>query len=403
MNFGKRAWRYICRKRGKTFLLLLIFFVADAMVFGALSIMETSDSIQKEIEELSFSKVTIECLDEKGFTEKDVGKVEELENVGRINRLSQCEVYPNNFAPVPGGGEDSVSKARLLGFDDMEKDSLFEEGRCRITEGNFPKLKEQVVVSQFLAEANGFGIGDTIAFLDEDGDEIRAVIAGLFLTGSEREQTDKISTVNRMENQIYVRTDFIRDIEGENYWKLAAYIREPERLEETEKKVQELFEERAGVGTLDTVYRQMKFSLSQTARTFRLILYLTVFTAVFITGLLLCMWMRGRKTEIAVFISLGIPRTEILLQMALETVAIYSAGCLASAELSAWVMNIPVVKKMGILAEGMGNVGISLQFSAYRLLLVWGVGSAILAALTGMASIQCFRKKIKEILSEMEG
>ncbi len=111
MNFGKRAWRYICRKRGKTFLLMLIFFVADGMVFGTLSMMEASDSIQKEIEEQSFAKVTIECLDEKGFTENDVGKVEELENIGRINRLSQCEVYPNNFVPVPGGEEDGEGTA----------------------------------------------------------------------------------------------------------------------------------------------------------------------------------------------------------------------------------------------------------------------------------------------------
>ncbi len=285
----------------------------------------------------------------------------------------------------------------------MEKDSLFEEGKSRIVEGDFVKSKEQAVVSRFLAEMNGIKIGDTLNFMDEDGGKSSVVIVGLFLTGSEREQTDKISTANRMENQIYVDTDFIRNTTGEDYRKLAVYVREPERLEETEKKIQELFEERASVGTLDTVYRQMKFSLSQTKRIARLVCYLTVFTAVFITGLLLCMWMRGRKTEIAVFISLGIPRAEILLQMALETAVIYSAGCLWAAGLSAWVMNIPAVKAIGILDEGAKATGIGLQFSVCRLLLVWSVGSAISAALTGMASIPCFRKKIKEILSEMEG
>ncbi|MCI8638641.1 MAG: ABC transporter permease [Coprococcus sp.] len=403
MNFVKRAWRYICRKRGKTFLLFLIFFVADSMVFGTLSMMESSDAIQKEIEEQSFAKVTIECLDEKGFSEEDVGKVESLENIGGINRLSQCEVYPNDFAPVAGGEEEGGGKIRLLGFDDLEKDSPFEEGRCRIVNGDFIKSEKQAVISRFLAEMNGLEIGDPITFMDESGGERTVEIAGFFQTGSEREQTDKVDTVNRMENQVYVNTNLIKDIQGENYRKFAAYVKEPKRLEETEEKIQELFEERADVGTLDTVYQQIKFSLSQTERIARLVFYLTIFTAVFITGLLLCMWMRGRKTEIAVFISLGISRMEILFQTVLETIVVYSAGCMISAGISAGVMNLPVVREAGILPEGAKAAGIAFSFSAGRMLLVWGVGSVVIVFLAAMAIAPCFRKNIKEILSEMEG
>ena len=63
--------------------------------------------------------------------------------------------------------------------------------------------------------------------------------------------------------------------------------------------------------------------IGQTGRITFLIFALTVTSGSLITGLLLAMWMRSRKTEIAVLISLGIAKGNILSQMILEEMILY--------------------------------------------------------------------------------
>lgn len=65
MTWMKRALCYIRRKRIKTFLLFLIFFVSVFAILGAWSVLYASDQVGRRIKENSNSKVTMESMDQE--------------------------------------------------------------------------------------------------------------------------------------------------------------------------------------------------------------------------------------------------------------------------------------------------------------------------------------------------
>ena len=114
--------------------------------------------------------------------------------------------------------------------------------------------------------------------------------------------------------------------------------------------------------------------------------------------MLLCMWMRNQKIEIAVFISLGISKMELFVQMFIEIFILFSLGMIVSAgiyyvflsSLESWI-------------NRMENINFKMVFSVNTIGKVWSAGDLILIALMVIAAIPLFKKNIKETLSEMEG
>lgn len=324
MNFVKRAMCYVRRKSGKSVLLFFLFLVADITILGTLAILDTSSGINDEIRRQTNAKVVIENLEvNRSLTEQDYRKLLDIASINSMNRMAKCILYPNGFAPITGADESEIGQVCLIGFDDMEKDSPFTENVCRLVAGEFAKDENEIVINQHLAERNQIEIGDELYFIsgNEDGS---ARVTGFYLTGNERKQTENVLTINRIENQIYTNLSFAVEMGAERYEKIIAYVNNPEQLSETADLIGNTLGEGIGISTQDTMYQKMKFSIMQIERVTKLVFGLTMMTSIFVVGMLLCMWMRNRKVEIAVFISLGIPKLEVFLQMMTEIVCIYS-------------------------------------------------------------------------------
>ena len=396
MNCVKRAMCYIRRKLGKTLLLFFIFLVADCTILGTLSILDTSSLINDEIRRQTNSKVAIESMEER-LTEQDALEILEIDNVNSINRIAKSVVDTNGFAPVFGGEEEAVWQVNLYGSDDLEKDSPFTENVCRIVDGTYAKGNGEVVINQFLAEANEIKLGDTISFISGD-EAVSATVTGFYLTGSERKQTDTVATINRMENQIYTNTALMEKLGIGSYEKIVSYVDNPEMLSETADRISECVGNKAGISTQDTMYQKMKFSIMQVERVTKLIFVLTVITSIFVVGMLLCMWMRNRKVEMAVFISLGISKAEVFLQMLIEIIFTYSLSCLMAA--GAFYMFTPMLSQS---LGGLDGFSRGISFSLWNVWKVWFWGVAVLIVTTLVAMFPCLTKKIKDTLSEMEG
>lgn len=398
MSFVKRAMCYIKRKIGKTLLLFFIFMVANCTILGTLSILDTSALINDEIRRQTNSKVMVEsnAANEK-LIEQDALEILATDNVNGINRMAKSVVYSNGFAPVPGGEEDAEWQVNLCGFDDLEKDSPFTENVCRMIEGTYAKADNEVVINQFLAETNQIKIGDTVSFI-LGNETVSAKVTGFYLTGSERKQTDAVATINRMENQIYTNISFMEKLGIGNYEKIIAYVDDPELLSETADNISSVLGDKAGISTQDTMYQKMKFSIMQVERVTKLIFILTVITSIFVVGMLLCMWMRNRKVEMAVFISLGIAKVEVFLQMVLEIICVYSLSSIIAAGI--FGVFTPLLSELMSKIDGFG-FGIS--FSIWNVWKVWLIGMATLVIITLIAMMPCLTKKIKDTLSEMEG
>lgn len=398
MDFVKRAMCYVRRKSGKSVLLFFLFLVADITILGTLAILDTSSGINDEIRRQTNAKVVIENLEvNRSLTEQDYRKLLDTASINSMNRMAKCILYPNGFAPITGADENEIGQVCLIGFDDMEKDSPFTENICRLVAGEFAKDENEIVINQHLAEQNQIEIGDELYFIsgNEDGS---ASVTGFYLTGNERKQTENVLTINRIENQIYTNLSFAVEMGAERYEKIIAYVNNPEQLSETADLIGNALGEGLGISTQDTMYQKMKFSIMQIERVTKLVFGLTVMTSIFVVGMLLCMWMRNRKVEIAVFISLGIPKLEVFLQMMTEIVCIYSLSCMMSA--GAFHAIIPFLSE---LMGGMDGVRINLVFSMRNVWKVWGIGVIVLILITLIVMLPCLTKKIKDTLSEMEG
>lgn len=398
MNFVKRAMRYVCRKSGKSVLLFFLFLVADITILGTLAILDTSSGINDEIRRQTNAKVVIENLEvNRSLTEQDYRKLLDIASINSMNRMAKCILYPNGFAPITGADENEIGQVCLIGFDDMEKDSPFTENVCRLVTGEFAKDENEIVINQHLAEQNQIEIGDELCFISEN-ENGSARVTGFYLTGNERKKTENVLTINRIENQIYTNLSFAVEMGAERYEKIIAYVNNPEQLSETADVIGNTLGEGLGISTQDTMYQKMKFSIMQIERVTKLVFGLTVMTSIFVVGMLLCMWMRNRKVEIAVFVSLGISKLEVFLQMMTEIVCIYFLSCIMSAGVFRAI--IPFLSE---LMGGMDGVRMNLVFSMRNVWKVWGIGVIILILITFIVMLPCLTKKIKDTLSEMEG
>lgn len=398
MNFVKRAMCYVRRKSGKSALLFSIFLVADITILGALAILDTSSDINDEIRRQTNAKAVIESPGvNRSLTDRDYLKLLDMANINSINRMAKCTLYPNGFAPIAGADVSETGQVCLIGFDDMEKDSPFTENVCRLVAGEFAKAENEIVINQHLAERNQIEIGDELHFISENGDG-SARVTGFYLTGNERKQTENVLTINRIENQIYTSLSFAVEMGAERYEKIVAYVNDPEQLSKTADEIGAALGEEPGISTQDAMYQKMKISIMRIERVTKLVFGLTVMTSIFVVGMLLCMWMRNRKVEIAVFISLGIPKSEVFLQMMTEIVCIYSLSCMTSAGVFRAI--IPFLSE---LMGGMDGVRMNLAFSMRNVWKVWGTGAIVLTLVTFIVMLPCLTKKIKDTLSEMEG
>lgn len=390
MNYLQRAFCYISRKRLKSLLLLMIFMVINCMVLGILGIQMASEEVMKELRSNAESKVILEIRQgAEQFTEGDVQGFLQIPNINWINCLWSEQIEIQELAPVIGDEQsDQLFTVHLQNR--VDKDSPFEEKIYRLVEGDFPSASNEIVINQLLADQNGIQVGDVI--------QGNYRITGIFLSGTERQQTEKVATVNRIENQIYILADENLSESHKGYSKVICYATEPEELDELVGTLNERCNENAYVQANDHTYQKMRISIEQTGRITLFVLAITLITGCLVTGLLLSMWMRGRKTEIAVYVSLGLKKSNILLQAVVEGLMLYIISFIISEFLVCKLLPM-VSSSLGILESAGGSWNTDYVGS----LLTLGCGMCMIILLTVIAMFPYLKKHPKEILSEMEG
>lgn len=390
MNYLQRAFCYISRKKLKSLLLFLIFTVVNCMVLGILGIQRASEEVMKNLRSNTESKVILEIRQGAGqFTEADVQGILETPNINWINRLWSEQTGIPELAPVIGDGQSEQSFTVHL-QNRVDKDSPFEEQIYRLVEGDFPSSGNEIVINQLLADRNGLQVGDDIQGTYR--------VTGIFLSGTERQQTEKVATANRIENQIYRMAEENLTESGKGYTKVICYVTEPEKLDELAGTLEERYNEKAHVQANDTTFQKMRISIKQTGRITMFVLVITLITGCSVTGLLLSMWMRGRKTEIAVYVSLGLEKSNLFMQAVAEGLALYIISFVISGFL-AYILLPKLSGSLGI-SESAGGSGMA-DYAGNLLALVCGVCMIIL--LTAIAMFPYLKRHPKEILSEMEG
>ena len=406
MPFYQRGVLYLTRKRAKSILLLMIFLFVNSMILGTNMILHAAQSTEAAMKEKTKAKVVCEMIDAgQPVTEVDARKIGNLDAVTSINRMGQQAAYLPELLLVTGNTstEADNQKVSLLSFDDMETDSPFADQSFRLTEGRLigPDSRYCAVVNQGFAQANGLKVGDTFSLENEEGKKTTVEIIGEYLAGNETRQEKETLALYRQENQIYIDNTAYLELFGEKgFYKLSAYVSQPELLDSLAGEIQEIVGEKAEVTTSDTLYQQMKAPLTQITRVVSLMRLLAFGTGTAVVSLLLCMWMRSRQKEMAVFLSMGEGKSVVFWQALLESAVVFLIALLGACALGAaaagWMQKL-------LLATVDTGTSLTVTLQAGDIAQLLGIGGAVVGIGVLLSLIPVLRSNPKDILSRMEG
>ena len=405
MKFYQLAFRYLCRKKSKTFILLLVLLFINSMILGSYMILHATEDSRITMQEKMGTKAVLEVKGSDRFiTENEVRKIRDMDGVISVNRMADSAVYPVNFNPITNSDSEDENnwKVTLLSYDELERDSAFSDLRYRLMKGDMitESSGKGAVINFALADANGLEIGDEMEVGTETGSVINVKIIGVFVAGSERNQMDTLPAVNRIENQIFIDNKSYTGLsDNAGYRKIAVYTKNPDQIDVLVQELKDFLGSRAEIATADILYRQLEVPLNRIVRVMKLMLVFTLAAGVTITSILLCMWMRSRKREIAVFISMGKKKTDILMQVFMETAAVFCLSVFGACVIGSGMAGI--MKELLMKENTAVLLSVSLQAGDIAAMFFAGGCIAVIAVCISLLPI--LRANPKDILSKMEG
>lgn len=405
MKFYQLAFRYLCRKKSKTFILLLVLLFINSMILGSYMILHATEDSRITMQEKMGTKAVLEVKGSDRFiTENEVREIRDMDGVISVNRMADSAVYPVNFNPITNSDSEDENnwKVTLLSYDELERDSAFSDLRYRLMKGDMitESSGKGAVINFALADANGLEIGDEMEVGTETGSVINVKIIGVFVAGSERNQMDTLPAVNRIENQIFIDNESYTGLfDNAGYRKIAVYTKKPDQIDVLVQELKDFLGSRVEITTADILYRQLEVPLNRIVRVMKFMLVFTLAAGVTITSILLCMWMRSRKREIAVFISMGKKKTDILMQVFMETAAVFclsvSGACVIGSGMAGIMKELLMEENTAVL------LSVSLQAGDIAAMFFAGGCIAVIAVCISLLPI--LRANPKDILSKMEG
>lgn len=405
MKFYQLAFRYLCRKKSKTFILLLVLLFINSMILGSYMILHATEDSRITMQEKMGTKAVLEVKGSDRFiTENEVRKIRDMDGVISVNRMADSAVYPVNFNPITNSDSEDENnwKVTLLSYDELERDSAFSDLRYRLMKGDMitESSGKGAVINFALADANGLEIGDEMEVGTETGSVINVKIIGVFVAGSERNQMDTLPAVNRIENQIFIDNEsYMGLFDNAGYRKIAVYTKKPDQVDVLVQELKDFLGSRVEITTADILYRQLEVPLNRIVRVMKLMLVFTLAAGVTITSILLCMWMRSRKREIAVFISMGKKKTDILMQVFMETAAVFCLSVFGACVIGSGMAGI--MKELLMKENTAVLLSVSLQAGDIAAMFFAGGCIAVIAVCISLLPI--LRANPKDILSKMEG
>lgn len=405
MKFYQLAFRYLCRKKSKTFILLLVLLFINSMILGSYMILHATEDSRITMQEKMGTKAVLEVKGSDRFiTENEVRKIRDMDGVISVNRMADSAVYPVNFNPITNSDSEDENnwKVTLLSYDELERDSAFSDLRYRLMKGDMitEGSGKGAVINFALADANGLEIGDEMEVGTETGSVINVKIIGVFVAGSERNQMDTLPAVNRIENQIFIDNESYTGLfDNAGYRKIAVYTKKPDQIDVLVQELKDFLGSRAEIATADILYRQLEVPLNRIVRVMKFMLVFTLAAGVTITSILLCMWMRSRKREIAVFISMGKKKTDILMQVFMETAAVFCLSVFGACVIGSGMAGI--MKEL--LMEENTAVLLSVSLQAGDIAAMFFAGGCIAVIAVCISLLPILRANPKDILSKMEG
>ena len=343
MTPWKRAWLYVCRERKRSIRLILLCLVLTVFMqlcsWVQASMAQNAETLRKAI------GASFRIEDDADGTLINDNLIAEIEDVGNIRRASGENLqllYSESVLPLPGmlaGGDDEgqFMMSYYSGhYSDMEQH--FRTGELELIEGRHitPEDSWSAVISRALAEQNGLSVGDR--FEAGYSPETRAedpslpeepfsfTIVGTFDITGQQTQLNQAEP-SMLQNAVFIDAAAGHAIDSgdpthSRYWYGVIFmVDDPRDLEQTVAAAQSNLDmQHFRCVVNDTEYRQSVQPLERMETTMKLLTVVLVGIGTIILALVLLLWIRQRTKEIGIYLSIGLSKRNILLQLLTESV-----------------------------------------------------------------------------------
>ena len=343
MTPWKRAWLYVCRERKRSIRLILLCLVLTVFMqlcsWVQASMAQNAETLRKAI------GASFRIEDDSDGTLINDNLIVEIEDVGNILRASGENLqllYSESVLPRPGmlaGGDDEgqFMMSYYSGhYSDMEQH--FRTGELELIEGRHitPEDSWSAVISRALAEQNGLSVGDR--FEAGYSPETRAedpsrpeepfsfTIVGIFDITGQQTQLNQAEP-SMLQNAVFIDAAAGHAIDSGDpthsryRYGVIFMVDDPRDLEQTVAAAQSNLDmQHFRCVVDDTEYRQSVQPLERMETTMNLLTVVLVGIGTIILALVLLLWIRQRTKEIGIYLSIGLSKRNILLQLLTESV-----------------------------------------------------------------------------------
>lgn len=343
MTPWKRAWLYVCRERKRSIRLILLCLVLTMFMllcsWVQASMAQNAETLRKAIG----ASFRIED-DADGMLIND-NLIAEIEDVGNILRASGENLqllYSESVLPRPGmlaGGDDEgqFMMSYYSGhYSDMEQH--FRTGELELIEGRHitPEDSWSAVISRALAEQNGLSVGDRFEAGYSPGtraedpsrpeEPFSFTIVGIFDITGQQTQLNQAEP-SMLQNAVFIDAAAGHAIDSGDpthsryRYGVIFMVDDPRDLEQTVAAAQSNLDmQHFRCVVDDTEYRQSVQPLERMETTMKLLTVVLVGIGTIILALVLLLWIRQRTKEIGIYLSIGLSKRNILLQLLTESV-----------------------------------------------------------------------------------
>ena len=330
----KNAIAYITRKRNRTLIIFIILTIVLSCLYSCLTIMKSSNEIEKTLYESSNSSISITKKDGKYFNVnqfKDIEKIKEVEKIiiqyDGLAKLKDAKVV---------SGEQRINREDLsdefknvVSFEatnNTKRNILFSSRVFTIKEGkNIEENdKNSIIVHEEFAKQNNLKLGDEVnlELLDiEESGKIKShkfKIIGIF-SGKKETYTGLSSDFS--ENMVFVDYSTSQEIlnKSENNKianKILMYSSSAESTDLALNKLKELKidESKYFVQKDSNAFEESLESVSGIKHMIKIMTYSIMLGGIIVLSLILILWLRERIYEIGIFLSIGTSKKKIIMQ-----------------------------------------------------------------------------------------
>ena len=461
MNTLKRAFLYTMRKKTKTLILFLVLVTISTFILTGLSIYKAADDSALSLRQSVGGSIRLE-LDENNrknwqyqqaaggmlvdyvgapITDEDIQKIMSIDGIKAYNGLGDGSVFAKDFSFISGFSFGAGSDySRLPSVTDSEYFNFFTRKAFQLVEGRHIKEGDDhvVLISTAIAEKNALKLGDTITVqcCYDSGiyPDVTLTIIGIYAYEADNEfnttSTDKRNRliIDHKAMQEIMQRDVIQYDNGVDF-----YVDDPREMEKIASQIKALdLDWDSFTLTMDnSAYEAVASPLTAMQNLIIWLIVGCVAVSVGILILILSMWIKQRRHETGILLSVGISKSRILLQYTVEVLMIaiiaFGLSFFTSAFISQGVSDLifhqvsesQPLPEIELPDDGTEYLDITGQYIPYDtsnvetlesvqvdvspdyLLYIYIFGTLLIAFSVSAASISVIQMKPKKILSQM--